>query len=247
MEWFKFFGSEYLSDPKMLSLTAEERSCWITLLCYASISKIAGEIQYLDEEKLMTISGLSFTEEHWDTTAGVLEKFLKLKMITIDNEIITILNFRKKQDTSLTSYERVKKYRQKKQNDNGNIEDLSINDNIMITNDNEVKQNDNTRIEKKRIEKNRDITTPQEESKLFFNSENKQSKIIIELTKKGISEDFVKAEIKKFISYWTELNKSGTKQKWELEKTFEVGKRLTNWFSNSQKFNNKSNKGIQSL
>jgi phage replication O-like protein O len=48
-------------------------------------------------------------------------------------------------------------------------------------------------------------------------------------------------EIDKFISYWTELNKSGTKQKWELESTFEIERRLRTWFLNFNKFNKNSN------
>ena len=148
MEWFKFFGGEFLSDPKMLSLTAEEKSCWITLLCYASISKIPGEIEYLDEYKLMIVSGIEATDEGWDRTQGVLKKFENLKMITFCNEMITVLNFRKRQETSLTNYERVKKFRQKEQmkrNDNENKEKISTNDNVMITNETKMKQNDNDR------------------------------------------------------------------------------------------------------
>ncbi len=38
MKWFKFYGQDYLSDPKMLSLSSAERSCWITLLCYSSVN-----------------------------------------------------------------------------------------------------------------------------------------------------------------------------------------------------------------
>lgn len=38
-------------------------------------------------------------------------------------------------------------------------------------------------------------------------------------------------EIKAFASYWTELNGTGTRQKWTLQKTFEVERRLVTWFS----------------
>lgn len=80
------------------------------------------------------------------------------------------------------------------------------------------------------------------------------------LTKK--TEDFVKElkesmqgltlnksqieEIKKFVSYWTEPNKSKTKIKWELEKTWDMKRRVGTWMRNSVKFN-KSNepKGIR--
>lgn len=37
--------------------------------------------------------------------------------------------------------------------------------------------------------------------------------------------------IDEFVSYWTERSKSG-KQRWELEKTFEVDRRLARWFKN---------------
>jgi hypothetical protein len=56
-------------------------------------------------------------------------------------------------------------------------------------------------------------------------------------------------ERKKFYNYWTEKNKSGTKERWELEKTFEVEKRFATWLVNAQKFNqsnygkNQSNRG----
>lgn len=51
-------------------------------------------------------------------------------------------------------------------------------------------------------------------------------------------------EIKKFTAYWTEPNKSGSKERWEMEKTFEISRRLTTWFGNVKKFNNlQQNKG----
>ena len=39
-----------------------------------------------------------------------------------------------------------------------------------------------------------------------------------------------------FFRYWTEKNKSGTKMKWELEKTFEISLRLTTWASREKQF-----------
>lgn len=38
-------------------------------------------------------------------------------------------------------------------------------------------------------------------------------------------------EIKEFSRYWTELNQTGTKQRWQLQKTFEVERRLVTWFN----------------
>lgn len=42
-------------------------------------------------------------------------------------------------------------------------------------------------------------------------------------------------EIWKFQKYWTEKNKSWTKSRWELEKTFEVHLRLATWFKRANK------------
>jgi hypothetical protein len=42
--------------------------------------------------------------------------------------------------------------------------------------------------------------------------------------------------VKEFFEYWSELNKSGTKMKWELQETFEIGKRLSKWLKNNYKF-----------
>ena len=43
--------------------------------------------------------------------------------------------------------------------------------------------------------------------------------------------------IANFISYWTELNKSKTRMRFELEKTWETSKRLTTWSNNSKQSN----------
>ena len=144
MKWFKFYGQDWLSDPKVLALSASERSCWITLLSYGSIND-NGVITFLDEEQLMAQSGVSPMHEEWEHTSGILKKFEKLGMITIDNDDdnakITILNWKKRQETSLTGYERIKRYREKHANDNEP-------DNIKITS--EEKRIDKNRIEREK-------------------------------------------------------------------------------------------------
>lgn len=48
--------------------------------------------------------------------------------------------------------------------------------------------------------------------------------------------DIMWAEIKLFERYWTERNSTGTKERWETEKTFEVDRRLSNWFAKKKEF-----------
>lgn len=43
-----------------------------------------------------------------------------------------------------------------------------------------------------------------------------------------------------FFNYWSEKNKSGTKMKWELEKTWDLDKRMQRWVNNT--FNNQTDK-----
>ena len=45
-----------------------------------------------------------------------------------------------------------------------------------------------------------------------------------------------------FIDYWTETNKSNSKMKFELEKTFDIKRRLSRWQKNDKKWNKKESK-----
>ena len=45
-----------------------------------------------------------------------------------------------------------------------------------------------------------------------------------------------------FASYWTEPNRSKTKMRFEIQKTFDVNRRLLTWIRNDKKFNNKTSK-----
>lgn len=116
--WFKFYGSEFLSDPKVGALTAQERSCWITLLCLSSSSTTPGTIEYLTVEVLLEKSGIHFDPYHpeeWNNCLGILTKFEKIKMLqTSTDGKITISNWEKRQESSLTNAERQARYRENK-------------------------------------------------------------------------------------------------------------------------------------
>lgn len=47
--------------------------------------------------------------------------------------------------------------------------------------------------------------------------------------------------IRAFFNYWTEKNKSGTKMRFELEKTWETSKRLVTWVNNEKEYGKRSN------
>lgn len=138
--WFKFYGGEYLSDPKMLALSASERSCWLTLLCFASMTEGDGTIRYLTESQLMVQAGVKFDGPEWDHTKGVLDHLQELGMIQQSNGEITIKNWRKRQEMMLSNAERQARFRAKRDS------------NAKVT---QMSQNSNERIEENRIEENR--------------------------------------------------------------------------------------------
>ncbi len=138
MEWFKFYGEEYLSDMKIRSLPPLHQHCWTIILALASSEENGGFIPFLTEEILLTTAGLVFGTQEWEDTLGVLKIFQSRKMITVETGGVTVINWVKKQGSSLSSYERVKKHREKKRNE---------------TESNILKhENDNDRIEENRIE-----------------------------------------------------------------------------------------------
>lgn len=57
--------------------------------------------------------------------------------------------------------------------------------------------------------------------------------------------------IQDFISYWTEMNQNGNKMRFEMEKTWNVERRLARWKKNSYVFNmtkyNKTNEQTERM
>lgn len=143
-QWFKFYGMDYLNSATIARLTPAERSCWITLMCYASMKN--NEIEFLDEETLLDKSGVC-NEEQRNATRGVLNKFVQFKMIKIEGDLITLNNFEKRQEYTMTSTERSRKFREKQRE----IQEMQRN----ATQCNANATLEEKRKEEKRIDKNK--------------------------------------------------------------------------------------------
>jgi len=114
MKWFKFFGQDWLTDTKILSLSLEDKMCYLTILCLVS----ASENGYINssEEVIIHLSRLD------SKSVGVLTRLSDNKMITYDNDgSFTVKNFIKRQGESLTGYERVKKWRERNVEESRNM------------------------------------------------------------------------------------------------------------------------------
>lgn len=124
-QWFKFYGGEFLADTKISRLTPAERSCWVTLMCLASMSE-DGVIKYLTVESLLDKSGIKwnpYDTGDYENCQNVLTTFSSLMMISVSNDVseIKIINWSKRQETSLTNAERQSKFREKhKENKDSN-------------------------------------------------------------------------------------------------------------------------------
>jgi DNA-binding PadR family transcriptional regulator len=65
------------------------------------------------------------------------------------------------------------------------------------------------------------------------------NKFVVEVAK--FSEIYQSQLLEAFVDYWTEPNKSKTKLRYELQKTFDIARRLKTWSKNESKFGTKKN------
>ena len=56
-----------------------------------------------------------------------------------------------------------------------------------------------------------------------------------------LSYDYPKSMLESFYDYWSEPNKSKTKERWELQPTFEISRRLKTWAKREKSFAPKKN------
>ena len=135
---------------------------------------------------------------------------------------------------TLNNYEKYQSYENSNQQNNQQTNQQSTSNQPAI----------NHKQEGKEYKKERNVSvygslrepTPAQEARLFFTDDQYRQKAVDHLLKQGLAEQEVRAELRKFVGYWTERTKSGIKQRWETERTFEVRRRLATWFNNYQKF-----------
>lgn len=131
-KWFKFYGADFLLDPKMMQLNSVNKIMWVTLMCLASANGEDGWVRHINDIRLATFAGITpLDDNEFFHVKGTLETFETLSMITIEklseNDWNVYLdNFEKRQSTNLTPYERVKKHREKVKLSTNNDKKLSM-------------------------------------------------------------------------------------------------------------------------
>ncbi len=199
-QWFKFYGAEYLSDPKMDRLTVQERSCWLTLLCMAS--QTDGVIKFLSVEGLLAKSGVYFNpydSSEWDKSKNVLVNFEKYEMIEVSkNGEIKIKNWEKRQEHNLTVAERVAKHRRNKKSVTTHVTSVTTEENRVEENRKEIKQlsskddpiNFSEEIKKLEDSKSRHLNI------VGFYMETRQASLRQKITTRGQLSAFIKRHAK---------------------------------------------------
>ena len=121
-----------------------------------------------------------------------------------------------------------------------------LNEHIDTINSKSLKAKESINKRWEKIRTNNDSNTSRVYKSIVENSKvdnNKVNKRIVEF-KNSINqiEGVNNSDKENFFLYWSELNKSGTKQKFELEKTWDLNRRLKRWSNSSF---NKKEKGIK--
>ena len=75
------------------------------------------------------------------------------------------------------------------------------------------------------------------------NISNRRDKFVFEV----LTFDYEESILNGFIDYWTEPNKSNTKMKYELNKTWETKRRLKTWANNQKKWDKPKTKTMSKL
>jgi len=91
----------------------------------------------------------------------------------------------------------------------------------------------------------KDLTTinKNKEIRIINNISNRKNDFVFEV----LTFDYDESILNGFIDYWTEPNKSNTKMKFELNKTWKTELRLKTWATNQKKWDKPKSKGMSKL
>jgi hypothetical protein len=71
--------------------------------------------------------------------------------------------------------------------------------------------------------------------KLRYNGDIEERELVFKADIWRYKEKYSEPLLQRFYTYWSEHTQNGDRMKWENEKTWETGKRLSTWFCNQQR------------
>ena len=161
-QWIKLY-TEILHDRKFRKMTIRQQLVCLKVFLLAGQEDQDGLLPPLEDISLeLYMPNLKELRQDLDrlTELGILD-------YAHGSELWTVINFQKRQESNLTGYERVKRYREKGKVINDNADDNTadvINDNAMITRKNAQANSDTVISDTKMITVERDIDIEEEKN-----------------------------------------------------------------------------------
>jgi len=158
---------------------------------------------------------------------GILAFMEQLKLIQREQNKISCQKLVARLQPMLLERARKRKWARKRWEKDGNSEEIDGDNpsNSEQSTESSTQKERKEKESKEKESKKEKEPTPAQKARRFFK----------EIDEQNLPDD---DERKKFYNYWTELSKSGKKQRWELEKTFDVKRRWDTWQDRASKFNN---------
>lgn len=119
-QWIKLY-TEILHDRKFRKMTERQQLVCLKLFLLAGQEDQGGQLPSLED------ISLELYMPNQKQLRADLDRLTDLGILSFDGETWIVINFQKRQESALTGYERVKRYRENRK---------VINDNTMITDDN---------------------------------------------------------------------------------------------------------------
>ena len=226
----QFYPADWLRDTALRSCSVGARGLWIDMLCYMHEGTPYGHLAIggrpVDSKILSRMTGASPK-----STKKWLEELKAADVFGITEDgVIFSRRMIKDEHIRATRAESGK---------------LGGNPNL-------VKQNPTTKVKQKPTpsssssssssssiregEGERGSPTPAQVAQGFFDKGESYEITLKYLEQQNVPRPAAEAELGRFIDYWTEPTKTGHKQRWQTEKTFEVRRRLTTWLSRTKDF-----------
>lgn len=207
------------------------RSVWIELLLRATHN--GSEVMFGGQRTKLEPG--QFTTGTWviAEATGVPRATVARILKAFENE--QQIEQRTDRQCSLITIKKWKEYQTDEQRNEQRVSNDRATSEQRLSTKQECKNEKNERMKEPDSEVALRAPTPADEAKGFFTSTEHQDQVLGYLITKGVEETMARHELGKFISYWTEPTRSGKKQRWETEKTFEIRRRLVTWFGNVNK------------
>lgn len=180
------------------------------------------------------------------TSLGKLSKELKLSIQNVRTSLSHLKLTGEITDIQQSNYRLITVTKYNEYQDPNRRTNRVLTGNQQGTNNNITSKQRNKETSKQESGGSSNAPTPAQTMEDFVLSVETKTESITELASRigtayKIPADQVSAEFDKFVNYWCELTKDGKKKRWQLEKTFEVKRRLATWFTNVAKFSNTKN------